>query len=373
MPTQPIKLGLDPTGTNIDNRIVNEEHVLSGNAVRSIAPNYGVFFANQFLEIRDKATPSAPPLTRGVHYQVVELHIDATEKYEGELCEILLIIDPSVSGRVLVTYQALGGHYCDSNAACANMYQTLLKTPSMVKWSNVINRPASYPPSLHRHLLDDVFGFEAVVDALERIHRSLSLSQVAVLTQMLDEVLADHPCKEAALAIPSRRLMKKFDILYLLSSKKLLGGPGNSVHIEPDRCSYCHGYTITATIDSSGYPAGRTLYWEAVKPEGEVLSLMEKSGTFVSNNGQQTVHIYIRNGYPDEEEIFLCVKDAPTAIEYIGQSHPIKINGVVEMSDHPLYFHGTSHEADVETQLMLKSLEPSSAYATWKILLTSYR
>lgn len=76
MPLNSIPLDLDPSGQNPDNLISNEPYSLSSRQTRSIATKMGPFFAKS-LVIRD----GTRELNRGIDYQVVELHQEATLLY----------------------------------------------------------------------------------------------------------------------------------------------------------------------------------------------------------------------------------------------------------------------------------------------------
>ena len=40
---------LDPSGTNPDNLVRNEEHILSKNRIRAVVPIYGAFFSDSLV------------------------------------------------------------------------------------------------------------------------------------------------------------------------------------------------------------------------------------------------------------------------------------------------------------------------------------
>ena len=185
MPYNVTVLDLDITGTNPANKIADEPHTLApGLQVRSIAPNLGPFFGESIIV----KNSSGVTLTRGTDYQLVELHQEATLKYGKEIFSVILIINSAVSSNVTITYQALGGHYTYNDNAIINLYNTVITDNRPVNWTNVLNKPDQYPPSVHSHLLEDVFGFEAVVDYLERIKRAITLGQTSIILAILQEI-----------------------------------------------------------------------------------------------------------------------------------------------------------------------------------------
>ena len=177
------RYALDPTGLNPDNLVIAEEHQTTANSVRAVAPNSGAFFAESML-VYDGDTNTQ--LTVGTDYKCVELLQDATLKYGKEICVLLLIINPAVSSSVTITYQAVGGQFQYDGSAIANLYETVIKDNRPVDWENVLNRPLEYPPTMHNHLLEDVYGFEPVVAAIERVRNAIVLSDVPAFEAVID-------------------------------------------------------------------------------------------------------------------------------------------------------------------------------------------
>lgn len=185
MPYNVTVLDLDITGTNPANKIVDEPHTLApGLQVRSVAPNLGPFFGESIIVKND----SGVVLTRGTHYQLVELHQEASLKYGKEIFSVILIINTTVSSNVTVTYQALGGHYTYNDNSIVNLYNAVITDNRPVNWANVINKPDQYPPTIHNHLIEDIYGFEAVVDYLERIKRAITLGQTSIVLEIIREL-----------------------------------------------------------------------------------------------------------------------------------------------------------------------------------------
>lgn len=322
MPTPPIiSLDLDITGTNVDNRITDEPHVLSSRPNRSIAPIFGPFFANS-VQLRDGATL----LQRGTHYQCVELHQEATLLYGKEICSIILVIDSSVSTNVTVTYQALGGHYTysGSNESLVNMYNSVINDNRPVDWTNVLNKPSEFNPTIHRHLLDDVYGFEPIVDYLERIKRAITLGQTDVVLGIINSLLTKFECgKELPRILPSSKIMQYDAFLYFISKRKVL----YDVWIDKKDCTWYKGDSAVIQIDTSGYPIGTTLYWYLYKPEGNVALFSRLQGEVIANGDIVEDYLYVPSEqYVNNEKLYLGVKDDPNATEFKAVSYIITVD-----------------------------------------------
>ncbi len=171
----PIRYPLDPTGTNPDNLVRNEPHSLTNRQYRAIVLDYGAFYSES-LRIVDSAT--GIPLN-GTQYSACELLELPTVNYGKEICSVIIINDPAVSNEVVIDYQALGGEYSYSNKAILQQIDALKLDDRPVAWPAVLGKPDAYPPSMHLHDAGDVFGFEYVVHAIDRLRAAVELGDAA--------------------------------------------------------------------------------------------------------------------------------------------------------------------------------------------------
>lgn len=176
------RYALDPTGTNPDNAVQGEIKTLSAAQIRAAAPMYGPFYSES-LQLWDNGNGRL--LYRGTDYQVVELLQDATMKYGKEIAQMVLILNDGVSSQLRINYQVLGGLYQNDSSNLVEVYDAYMKDNRPVDWGNVLNRPVEYTPTLHRHLLEDVYGFEALVVALERIRNAIVLADVPAFEELI--------------------------------------------------------------------------------------------------------------------------------------------------------------------------------------------
>lgn len=310
-------LDLDPTGTNVSNRIVAEPHSLSDRPTRSIAPKYGAFFGDS-VTIQD----GAYSLVRGQDFQIVELHQEATLKYGKEICSVILIINSAISSNVAVTYQALGGHYAFSDKTIADLYQSVITDNRPVDWSNIFNKPTEFNPAIHRHLLDDVYGFEPIVDYLERIKRAITLGQSGVVLEIVNSLLSKFKCSELPAVLPSNKLVQYDALLYFLSRRKIL----NNIWVDKKECTWYKGNSYTVEVDTSGYPVGTQLHWEFFKPDGNIALFTSKSGSFLTNGGIKEFNIYVPST-PNvfDTPIYIGIKEHPTDTDYKAVTYTLDI------------------------------------------------
>jgi len=167
-----IRYPLDVTGLNVNNKITGEIHELSANATRAVAPIYGAYFA-QSLVVIDDLTQNI--LSRDTDYKCVELLQEASAAYGKEICYLIIITNKNVSPKVRINYQVLGGLYTRSTDAVGKIYELFKNQEGIINWFDILNKPYEYNPTKHLHDLKDVYGFQYLIDSLERIRSAIVL------------------------------------------------------------------------------------------------------------------------------------------------------------------------------------------------------
>jgi hypothetical protein len=180
-----IRYPLDPTGTNPDNLVVGEVKTLATTTLRAVAPNYGPFYTES-VKVYDHGNGEL--LARGTHYEIVDMLQSATLKFGFEIAQVILITNQSVGSQVRINYQTLGGPYQSNTEGLTNLYDAIMSDNRPVNWIDVLNKPTEYTPTLHRHLLEDVYGFEPIVVELERIRNAMVLSNVPAFESLIEWV-----------------------------------------------------------------------------------------------------------------------------------------------------------------------------------------
>jgi len=143
-------------------------------------------------------------------------------KFGKEISSVILIINNQLGPNFTITYQVLGGHYTYDDSTIANLYQSVISDNRPVDWINVVNKPIEYPPTLHRHLLDDLYGFEPIVDYLERIRRAITLGQTDIILSILNEIYTKFTPQELPKVVPHSRVLTYDAFLHFITYKKLI-------------------------------------------------------------------------------------------------------------------------------------------------------
>lgn len=170
MPQTLVRYALDPSGTNPDNLVRNEPHVLSDRRYRAVAPTYGAFYTQGFAMVD---TFNGRILDQGVDYEFSELYQTPTVKYGKEVVGCAIVINPAVSANVTVTYQALGADYSGNVDALVHFLASRTDDNVSTSYLDVMGKSTLFVPSPHIHDLGDGMGFEFLVFALERLRSAL--------------------------------------------------------------------------------------------------------------------------------------------------------------------------------------------------------
>lgn len=323
MPAPVIRFTLDPTGVNPNNLVINENHTLDARVqVRAVAPIYGAFYQNS-LVIKDTSTNTQLTSTQ---FSCVELLQDPTMRFGQGVYALILITDKTVSNTVSINYQVVGGDYQNSAETVVAAYQALIGDNRPVDWANVLNKPVSYPPSLHEHLLSDVYGFQSIVASLERIRNAIVLSDVPTLEAVLNWAwnnwgeLQNLPLMTQADAdsgVPSKKYVTFDMLLYLLDIYK--GGSRITSYVSTK--SLAQGYAVNVLVNTFDYANDTRLYWTLSHLSTTPSDFSATAGSFSINQntgsltvqlsgtvptlGTELFRIQIRKGSPQGQVIAL--------------------------------------------------------------------
>ena len=170
-----LRYPLDPTGSNPNNLVTGEIQTMPARTVRAIAPDYGAFYSDS-LVITDNATNQV--LTASQYY-AAEMYSLPSYEFGQEICSIIMITDPTVSSSVSLQYQCLGGEYQTAQTAIIQQIYNLNLDDRPAAWPAIIGKPDAFPPSAHLHDAGDLYGFEYVTNALDRIRAAILLGDDA--------------------------------------------------------------------------------------------------------------------------------------------------------------------------------------------------
>lgn len=164
------KYPLDTTGVSPTNLVPGEIHTLNTNPNRAFVSNYGPFYTESMIVV-DVAT--GLPLRKGVDYKAIQYFEDASIASGLEVCGIVVITNPLVSNTVAFTAQVVGGQYSNYAYALQQMINDLQLNDQVIQWGQIIGKPALYPPAPHIHSVDDTYGWEYIVSAIDDLRQAI--------------------------------------------------------------------------------------------------------------------------------------------------------------------------------------------------------
>lgn len=283
--TIPMKrYALDPTGRSPNNLVVAEEHTLTDNHIRVVVPIYGPVFAESFT-LFDLGTRL--PLERGVDYDVAELLQDPTLQFGKEIVQLALIKNPTVTNRVAITYQSLGGNYQNNSPSIGRALETLLADDRPVDWkTHVLDKPFQYNAAPHVHLLEDVVGFGPLVVSLERVAQAITLNNVPAFEALINWVQNYHQNWATDDDILNFNNVEKNislkNLLFLMKRYNF-----NAITFRPETRVNTLGKSILFNISATNFHDPDPLYW--------TIETSEYPGTLSTMFGSMDGIVYLNN------------------------------------------------------------------------------
>jgi len=313
-----VRFQLDPTGINPNNRITGEIHSLTAKDIRAVALTYGPFFAKN-IQVYDNNTGAL--LSRGIDYQLTELHQETSLKYGQEIISVILIINKNVSPEIRVNYNVLGGHFTNDSTAIANMYQAVINDNRPVQWENVLNKPLEYPPALHRHLLEDVYGFEAVVDAIERLRNAITLNNVPLIEAYFDYIqslLGGLRCEDVRYNLPNKKVVTYDSLLAVLTRLNVLSSYTLDNYEYAPKQAQSFKINIRNTKTSTD---NSSLYWFVFTYNNHVTPITPNHGRVTLVNSKASIIVNIPGDVPKDTKRFIIgIKDSQGRVDFIAVS-----------------------------------------------------
>lgn len=176
---------LDPTGTSPNNLVSNDIFTVTPNSNTAIVPTAGMYFANS-LVVTDSNTGAIK--TRNTDFICIELSGEMTGKYGQEINAAVLWLGTGGTTSISLQYQCLGGGNNYNNTQLQELIQSTVATSQQLEWYNILNKPNLYTPNNHVNMLSDIYGFEPVVYAIERLSKLINLGNTASFQALIDWV-----------------------------------------------------------------------------------------------------------------------------------------------------------------------------------------
>lgn len=159
----------DPLMKNSDNQIFNEKQVLTlpnRDDFHFLIPQASPFFVSS-LVVRNETTGET--YEEGVDYVVGHWFVEAMQRTGRPIAGSVRFLRRDTAGIISFDYRTLGGEWgFDEDAIVRELSQKSIN-PLVRAWAQIDVLPHSFPPVPHDQIVDDLIGFEEIVDAVGEI------------------------------------------------------------------------------------------------------------------------------------------------------------------------------------------------------------
>ena len=193
MEAQLYPLGLDPTGSDEANLVLEEYHKLPAIETRprrAVILEKGYFYVDS-IAIKNTA---GQYLVKDKDYKIVGFNGDATAKLGKPVAAIILILTEVTLNRIYVDAQMVGGEYCFVGDLTAKLLDLLKIDTRTIDYRNIEGIPNDLKSVRHKHSLAQTYGWEVFETELKRITGAIitnnkrDIKEVAVtLTQQSND------------------------------------------------------------------------------------------------------------------------------------------------------------------------------------------
>jgi hypothetical protein len=175
-------LPLDLEGVLSSNYIRGEQHTLAAGVNRLIIPRLGCFYSTKDLVVRESITGRV--LIPVVDYVPVMYHKEASERSGLETMAAIIVTNPQVDSAVTVDLRYVGGRYTSVVDILFELIANLNLDNRSVRWGDLLGKPHAFTPVHHLHDIGDIYGFEYVVEAVDRCTRAVLYGDQAAFDEM---------------------------------------------------------------------------------------------------------------------------------------------------------------------------------------------
>ena len=174
------KYEVDVTGSNPDNRVMEERHQVSP-TYNIIIPVHAPFFQESLV-----VTYNGKRLVPNTDYQFDDLDVTATQKSNKSVYTTIVLKRQDIQGEIWLNYQTYGdGNYA---GVVAKYIELIMKDNRKINWSEIFNKPSAYPPTYHEHHVKDIRGIWPIVLELQAIKQAIEYLRYKGNTKLKKEI-----------------------------------------------------------------------------------------------------------------------------------------------------------------------------------------
>ena len=185
----------DPTGVLPANLITEEVHLIPtegkfGNFKTIIPVNAPYFLTSLVVKIVN-LNGSKTTLTRGVDWVPCHYFGTASVALDKKIHGSLSIVNPDLTGNIVITYQTIGGDWILNGPKLASIIANINYNPFQKSWDNVAGYPDSFPAGPHYHEGFEVGNYQEMIDELAAIRAAIIARPIGVSPIDLDNAVDD--------------------------------------------------------------------------------------------------------------------------------------------------------------------------------------
>lgn len=168
----PATYPFDPTGQNVSNLVVDEQHVLTevnSHPQRLLIPTFAPFSVYN-LEVKYvDSLGNVTILVEEFDYYLCLPYVQATRSLGFVLYGGISINNLNLNGTIKVTYQTLGGDWIADPQYVLDRLAELVYNPRVTIWDIVTDKPNQFPPINHIEDMDYIYGHGDLINSINGI------------------------------------------------------------------------------------------------------------------------------------------------------------------------------------------------------------
>lgn len=165
----------DTTGLAPSNRVVQEPQILTVEnhlTYRTIVPTFAPFYLNN-LEVRHVVGNTTVLLDINVDYTPCLPYLGASDMVGKLIYGGINILNNSLQGTILITYQTLGGKWVADPAWIAERLADQIHNARTISWDQITDVQEIFPPVDHHQHYNDLTGHAELIAKLEEMRQTL--------------------------------------------------------------------------------------------------------------------------------------------------------------------------------------------------------
>ena len=173
-----LKYPIDTSGVKTGNHVVGESHALNGRETRLIIPDYGTYFVASMVPVN---SVTGLPLTSAQWRPGQE-----SSKYGKQTADLVMILDGSLDGPIILDYQAVGGEQSYNRRAALELLTGINLAGDPLPLKDIVGFPDKVNALPHKQHASTIYGMRDVKSALDHLATNIQLGNKPAM----DEVYA---------------------------------------------------------------------------------------------------------------------------------------------------------------------------------------